>query len=597
MIFRDDIQILRGISVLWVVFYHFGFSAFQSGFLGVDAFFVISGFLMASLYTDGKPIDFYRKRANRLLPAYFAIVFLTLGASLLLTTPNESDQVITQSFWALAFSSNIGFWTNTSYFAKAYFTPLLHLWSLGVEIQFYLLVPLLWWVGSRSKYWLIAIILLSIAGCFIVLGASPKTSFFMLPFRMWELGSGFLLGFWMRERSTSMPTKTSYIGITGLVVIALIPLIALNGKSTSIIDGHPGLVSLVIVVATIAVLFRGLPTFITVSQIAKPFIVLGKYSYSIYLVHFPIIVIYLSEPFEGTNLAITSLPDFLVIIFLILISAILLHHLVETRRHGTGIKRTILVPTATILALALIAPSINKYLQNEKDNSIFAATKDRAEYRCGKVFRLLNPRSDFCELARLPHSGDSVMLLGNSHADSIKTTFGETAKNLGINVHFSVSNRPLLSGGPSVEKIISYAIANKIDRIVLHYSPATLDRIGDKINQLEKTATANSIAVMLIDPVPTWRQHVPKALYAHSKLGEKLPEQTVAEYNENKLRIIENITSISEGKIKRFDVAPYFCPSNCKLVDGSGRPLYFDNGHLTLTGSRTLIKLFEYILK
>ena len=135
MIYRKDIQILRGISVMLVVLFHLGFTLFQSGFLGVDVFFVISGFLMAILYSHDNKKEFFARRAKRLLPTYFIITLLTVCSAIFMVTPNEYAQVFSQSIYASSFSSNIGFWLQNSYFSKAEFNPLLHLWSLGVTIK------------------------------------------------------------------------------------------------------------------------------------------------------------------------------------------------------------------------------------------------------------------------------------------------------------------------------------------------------------------------------------------------------------------------------------------------------------------------------
>lgn len=134
MKFRSDIQILRGISVLFVVFFHLGFESTQSGFLGVDVFFVISGFLMAVLFDSKNKTQFFERRAKRLLPPYYVVIAATLITSFIINTPNETRQVVTQAIFGSAFSSNIGFWIQNSYFNKTEFNPLLHLWSLGVEI-------------------------------------------------------------------------------------------------------------------------------------------------------------------------------------------------------------------------------------------------------------------------------------------------------------------------------------------------------------------------------------------------------------------------------------------------------------------------------
>ncbi|MBL4891317.1 MAG: acyltransferase [Rhizobiaceae bacterium] len=127
MQFRQDIQILRGLAVFLVLLFHFGIKGFAGGFLGVDIFFVISGFLMASLYQKGKPLQFYQRRAQRLLPAYFATVLVTFIMASIITLPVDNNQVVEQVRFASIFTSNIGFWLQNSYFSQAELVPLLHL--------------------------------------------------------------------------------------------------------------------------------------------------------------------------------------------------------------------------------------------------------------------------------------------------------------------------------------------------------------------------------------------------------------------------------------------------------------------------------------
>src|SRR5262249_10197920 len=156
------------IAVLLVVCFHLEVAGFQSGFLGVDVFFVISGYLMAEMYEPDRKMEFFLKRAKRLLPAYFAAVIVTLLVTMVLTTPNDYGQVTRQAEFATIFLPNIGYWLQNSYFSKEAFTPLLHLWSLGVEIQFYLLLPVLWWAFARWKSAYVVTLVGSLLLCFVL---------------------------------------------------------------------------------------------------------------------------------------------------------------------------------------------------------------------------------------------------------------------------------------------------------------------------------------------------------------------------------------------------------------------------------------------
>ena len=237
MQYRKDIQILRGWAVLLVVLYHLQVEGFTSGFLGVDIFFVISGYLMAVMYTPERKLEFFSKRARRLLPAYFVVVLATLATCLTITTPNDFGQVARQALFATAFLPNIGYWLENSYFDKAAFKPLLHLWSLGVEIQFYLLIPVLFWVFKRIRGSFALLALGSLAACWLILGLSPKTAFFWMPLRLWEFFLGYGVVMHLKNRSAnSMPSTALSVG--GMFMLVCIPILDVDGTAPSILFGH-----------------------------------------------------------------------------------------------------------------------------------------------------------------------------------------------------------------------------------------------------------------------------------------------------------------------------------------------------------------------
>jgi len=153
--YRYDIQALRGVAVLLVLLYHAGLPRLEAGFLGVDLFFVISGFLITGIVArdiqGGKFsfIIFYFKRAKRLLPSAYAVVFFTILLSPFVLPQFELNDLKYQVAGAVTFTANVIFWLQSGYFDVAAATkPLLHFWSLAIEEQYYLILPLFHWLSS-----------------------------------------------------------------------------------------------------------------------------------------------------------------------------------------------------------------------------------------------------------------------------------------------------------------------------------------------------------------------------------------------------------------------------------------------------------------
>ena len=242
MKYRSDIDGLRAVAVLPVVFYHAGVPGFSGGFVGVDVFFVISGYLITQIIFDEMRkgqfsiLSFYERRARRILPALFVVLTICLAAGWFLLFPDDYDQMARSAVSALLFSSNIWFWQNSGgYFGGTTdYLPLLHTWSLAVEEQFYIIFPLflmaLVRLGRRatSKFTLVLVIVsLSLA-----IWASPRmpsASFYILYTRIWELGVGSLLALHV---GSIMPTRwvREILAAVGLLAI-LVPVTLYNSAT------------------------------------------------------------------------------------------------------------------------------------------------------------------------------------------------------------------------------------------------------------------------------------------------------------------------------------------------------------------------------
>tara|TARA_R110002073_G_scaffold45053_1_gene124563 strand:+ start:77925 stop:79748 length:1824 start_codon:yes stop_codon:yes gene_type:complete len=598
MQYRPDIQILRGVSVLLVVMFHLNIGFFHSGFLGVDVFFVISGFLMSQLYTAGENRKFFSRRAKRLLPAYFITVLVTLAVAVFVTVPVDFNQVVTQSIYASVFSSNIGYWMLAPYFSKAEFNPLLHLWSLGVEIQFYLIVPVLAWLFRRIPLSALLLTCLSALACFYILIVSPKTSFYMMPLRLWEFMIGYLAAT-LFTREGSAKAGYSALGLVGLVSILLIPIIPVDGGAQNFMNGHPGLYALGVSLAAALVLIFGLPKTLAARHPFKAMEKLGEYSYSIYLAHFPIIILYLYKPFSGTRFSMYEGRSFTVLIALILGASFLLYRFIESpaRGNSSDIKRKWLIPASVvgICAISILGSKFQAGFYSKGEMQIFYAWEDRDDFRCGKLIRVLQPRAKVCDLTPdVTTPNHRVLLVGNSHADSIKASLANVSREHNSKLFFTVGMAPLMKGGQTVADLIRYAEVHSFDAFIVHHSPNAIK--PEIIRELVGAAERKGISVVLILPVPVWGAHIPQAHYAHITSDYPLPQKDVNNYKSENKEFLLEVKSIRSPNYVYLETAPIFCDTKCMTRTSEGALIYFDSGHLTITGSTLLDDVFSEAL-
>jgi peptidoglycan/LPS O-acetylase OafA/YrhL len=582
--YRDDIQILRAIAVAQVVLFHIGAPMFTSGFLGVDIFFVISGYLMATISAPGDDaIQFYTRRARRLLPAYVAVVACTLTAAFFVTAPGEFRQVGAQTLYASTLTSNIGFALQNSYFSKSDFNVFLHLWSLAVECQFYLLFPFLI-LGVRRWRWFLPLTFgLSLIICLAGVLISPKLSFFMLPTRIWE----FAIGIWAAGRG--QPDRgRNWVGPVALAAMVVMALIPIEGRQRDLIVGHPALAAVLVCIATaIALVFRQ-PPWMTATGPARAAARLGDISYSLYLAHWPVLVLLHYRPFSGTQSAASGLADAAASLSLVAVSTIILYRACERPGPKLFTPRRVVIAACALSTTALVLPPLQLKLYDPADRSIFAATSDRATYRCGKLFRLSNPGERLCPIG----VGDkgTVLLIGNSFSDSIKRSFAAAASRAGYEARFSVDNQPLITNGLDGAWLAEEVRRYKARAVFLHYSPPNLQQ--GVVAEAEDALRTSRVPLVWILPPPAYPRSVPQLLYEDRHgTGSRFPVKTLRDYRSELAD--EKISITAHTRARSVDIAASLCDPNCRVVDDAGRPLYFDRSHLTLSGAAQLSGVFD----
>lgn len=282
---RSDLQALRGWAVTIVILFHAGLGVLPSGYLGVDMFFVLSGYLITGIILRDRAAArfrfgrFYLRRARRLLPAAYAMLALTIVAAMLLLTRSFYARFLDQLAGALTMSINMVLWRQINYFHdSAIFEPLLHMWSLAVEEQFYLLMPALLMV-LPSRRWavvLAATTLASLTAYLLIYPRAPAAAFYLLPLRAWELGLGSVV-------ATALPRRSRVRGwATRLRPAALLALLALP-LSPAVAALVPWLTLLACIAA--ATVIAAEPWTV---RALTPWTAIGDRSYSLYLAHWPL---------------------------------------------------------------------------------------------------------------------------------------------------------------------------------------------------------------------------------------------------------------------------------------------------------------------
>ncbi|MBP0484317.1 acyltransferase family protein [Sagittula salina] len=291
--YRGEIDGLRAIAVLSVVFYHFGLPL-RGGFVGVDVFLVISGFLIGGiLWRELQETGhlrlgaFYVRRFRRLAPAFFAVLAATFAVGWLLLLPFEFRELGKSAIAATVYLSNVLFFRQSGYFdASAHDKPLLHTWSLAVEEQFYILLPLLMLLFLRRPRQMVAMLALawgaSLAACVWLTPQYPTATFYLFPFRAWELLTGVLLAIWGQSRGT---TWTGWRGFSW----AGLALVLISVATIPAGPNFPGLLAVVPVLGTALILSSGTNDGTVNRLLRKPALrFVGLMSYSLYLWHWPV---------------------------------------------------------------------------------------------------------------------------------------------------------------------------------------------------------------------------------------------------------------------------------------------------------------------
>lgn len=615
MDYRREIDGLRALAVLPVILFHAGFQTFSGGFVGVDIFFVISGYLITSIILAEKQagtftlINFYERRARRILPALFVVMFTCLPFAWLWLLPPADMKNFSQSLVAVSsFSSNILFWQTSNYFeTAAELKPLLHTWSLAVEEQFYLFFPiflmLIWRLGKHRI--LIILTVLLIASLSVAQWGSiykPVATFYLLPTRGWELLIGAFVAFYFSN--SYKPNFSILMNQAG----SIIGLLLIN-YAIFVFDKHtpfPSLYTLVPVIGTaFIILFATQQTFAGKLLGNKLLVGIGLISYSAYLWHQPLLAFAKHKSIEEpSDLLLTMLAA----------AAIALAYFswkyVETpfRNKQRFSRKQIFTYSAVGSSLFVTIGLVghfdegfeSRFTNSQLDILSYTSYAYEDLYRKGTC--LLEPEQTyqaFTENCESKNNANAAMIWGDSHA---------AALSFGLRQHFTDVIQYNASGCPPLKDVIinwrphckdaNDFVLSKLKRLTpkkiflhanwkLYKEEELATNIQKTIQYLQVILPATEI--IIIGSVPQWPISLPMFMAKkHVNLNEEL-YLNISAFDELSAvdRLLDNVAS--HTNVKFLSALDVLCEAEkCKAITTYQQQLTltaWDYGHLTESGS------------
>lgn len=645
--YRPDIDGLRGVAVLMVVLFHAGLG-FKGGYVGVDVFFVISGYLITGLLfkeLDRGGIDlagFWERRLRRIAPALTVVLLFTLAAGALLLFPADFSSLAGSMVAQALLVANVYFWKDSGYFAGASEEkPLLHLWSLAVEEQFYVLLPPLlllahrWLarggrdaltVRKRLVQGLAAVLVASLAASCLWVVRDANSAFYWLPFRAWELLLGSVLaglpaGWRLRHPRHQEVTAAASLGMILVAALAyrsdtlfpgaaaLLPCLGAAG----LIWAHNGVSA-----GTGEVRPRtwGLMTW-------RPLVAVGLVSYSLYLWHWPLLAF--AQYLNVTGEDRVPLPWRLGLVALACLFAWLSWRWVETpfrQKRWLGSRSRVFAAGAAVTAFSLAAG----LTIGRQEGWPWRLPEAALKYAAGSQDKLAGElRTEPEEAARgnFPAFGTageapSVLLWGDSHARSLLPLLDSLARDHGqggIAALYSATSPTLgfyrrsRHGLKEKAEVMAQAVVRQVrEKEIRHVILAAYwkECPGDReaafadalVHTVRALQEAGSQPWVVLD-VPDHAFEVPKALALGHLPGGWFPQAadrtpSVQEHRQKNAVMQNLLPRLEAAGANILDPLPLLSgPGQQTLIESEGRSLYSDSHHLSITGAMRLRPLFE----
>lgn len=627
--YRPDVDGLRAVAVTLVLLFHLDISGVSGGFVGVDVFFVISGFLITSkIVADLKRgsfslIDFYLARTRRIVPALMATVISTFLVAGFIYSPAALKELSESAFSALASVSNVYFWLTSGYFdAAAETKALLHTWSLGVEEQFYLVWPLLL-IGAFKRQFIRPIVIFWIVLGFTIVAelmllTDASGAYFLLPARFGELALGGLVAV-MPERT--LARRLVEAGFLGGLLSVILPAFIYTQETR-----FPGVSALIPCLGTAALIYFGKNARAAILLANRPCVAIGKISYSLYLVHWPVIVLteyYLMRSLSGAETLAAT--------FVIVVLAGISYRFVEKPFRETSSAgfvfpaRRLLLTLCTVVSIAVFPLAwaaidgmvwrnpatlrdLNFLGQPKKFHMEYYGGRGCEVPRCetqpnqGKPIAYVwgdsyaralaeGLRSEVPQINFIVYAPSSCLLLSEKYRTAIGSAYCQQARRLAFE-ELKRNPAPVLfhqfwkghieravyrDDDPS--KVLDTFGPEKFARFVVNQSKAVQEISGQPVLVLG----AVPMSGMTVSPVDCVTRPLRTDIECDRIARSNHTMESRAEFND---ALQSNISS----GVSFVDPFDQLCDAkHCFNFTSEGKPVYSDTGHLSIWGSRLLV--------
>ncbi|MFZ3621474.1 acyltransferase family protein [Leclercia barmai] len=620
--FRQDINLLRGIAILSVVFYHFTATLLPGGFAGVDVFFVISGFLMTKIIATGLErnsfnlLQFYAARCKRIIPALLAMCLIVAVTTFFWLPTNEYQKLGNYIGYAALFISNLKLNKESGdYFAlDSHENWFLHTWSLSVEWQFYLVLPFIMMALYPLRKKLntgLCLAVLTIAAFIVSITHTPTnaaTSFYLMPYRAWEMLCGGLV--WYAAQRFVMPFMLRPVAALAGYALILFSLFFITAE-----QAWPGPLTLLPVMGAMLVIYSDYQPL--VSLFDRNFRWAGLSSYSVYLWHWPVAVFLLYCGKQHNGLWVMSA------IALSFAAGWLSWVLIEQPGKNYLSQRSTRAFWLILFACVGVAWLFSYLVKNQIVVSQPDPLVNKIALEATNKNYAANPKT---HLSTYGTGQPVAIIVGDSHAEATATALAEAAKDKGSVIGITASGCPTLARGelgehnrcgafnrslPSRLKDYPPDVPVVIVNRLTHYAEKRLVNFGtgsqnqqDYLRQysdaiVDMACSLNSTRpVYLVNPIPEMAQNVPRTLSHRLMTGRTTHDLSIptATYTKQNAVILQaQARAAKQCGVQVLDPTAWLCTASRCMGSKNLQPWYFDDNHLSETGNKVLVPMFRQV--